>query len=139
MVNLGVYVPVTGQTWTHLGPAGTIHPCHRLEPEPAEVFLCSASNFFRGVGLNASVAVQDCILLDRGFPIRRPLASPAGVENPASCRLEIGETADLEVSAALNFVRHPFLRHPEFTDSPETMDLGGSTAAAQSRPQIAGV
>jgi len=50
---------------------------------------------------------QDCILLDRGFPSRRPLARPAGVENPASSRLEIGNTADSGICAAKNFVPHP--------------------------------
>jgi hypothetical protein len=48
-----------------------------------------------GAGQNSSVVAQDCILLYRGFPIRRPLANPAS-ENPAPSRLEIGDTADLE-------------------------------------------
>ena len=47
-----------------------------------------------GAGQNSSVVAQDCILLYRGFPIRRPLASPAGVENPAPSRLETGDTAE---------------------------------------------
>ena len=47
------------------------------------------------------------MLLYRGFPIRRPLANPASVENPVPSRLEIGDTADLEIGAARNIVRPP--------------------------------
>jgi hypothetical protein len=32
---------------------------------------------------------------------------PGGVENPAPSRLEIGDTADLEICATKNFVLHP--------------------------------
>ena len=49
-----------------------------------------------GTGQNSSVVAQDCILPSRGFPIRRPLVKSGGVENPASSRLEIGDTIDLE-------------------------------------------
>jgi hypothetical protein len=35
--------------------------------------------------------------------------SPGGVENPAPSRLEIGDTADLEICATKNFVLHPVL------------------------------
>jgi hypothetical protein len=60
-----------------------------------------------GAGQHSSVVAQDCILLYRGFPIRRPSANPGGVENPAPSRLEIGDTADLEIGATKNFVLHP--------------------------------
>ena len=61
---------------------------------------------FPGRRNNSSVVAQDCILLYRGFPIRRPSAKPGGIENPAPSRLEIGDTADLEICAPKNFVLH---------------------------------
>jgi hypothetical protein len=60
-----------------------------------------------GAGQNSSVVARDCILLYRGFAIRRPLANPASVENPAPSRLEIGDTADLEICATKNFAPRP--------------------------------
>jgi hypothetical protein len=37
------------------------------------------------------------------------LDNPAGVENPAPSRLEIGDTADLEICATKNFVLRPLV------------------------------
>jgi len=60
-----------------------------------------------GVGQKSSVVAQDCILLYRGFPIRRPSAKPGVVENPLPSRLKIGDTAGLEICATKNLVLHP--------------------------------
>jgi hypothetical protein len=62
-----------------------------------------------GAGQNSSVVAQDCLLLYRGFPTRRPLANLASVENPSPSRLEIGDTADFEICATKNFVLHPMI------------------------------
>jgi hypothetical protein len=50
---------------------------------------------------------RNCILLYRGFPIRKPPASPLPAGMAAPCRLEIGDTADWEIGDTKNFVSHP--------------------------------
>ena len=93
-----------GGGWNHAVRPLYYRPTRRVNP-----FVPDINS--GGEGQNSSVVAQDCILLYRGFPIRRPSAKPGGVENPAPSRLEIGDTADLEICATKNFVLHPPPRH----------------------------